>query len=256
MAKLNRRMLKALPSGIKFAYPSTSHPIPERHVMSSARSDKIGFLLGTFCAGCIAMSLSPSAHGQNLVTNGGFETAARGVLFENWASTITGSGMDTLSQDMTDPNSGLADALFSLKPLSGSGKGTDEITLTQNLGSIVPGSPYQFSFYAQGNFPNVHDAQYTIQYQVGLNNDSTAFIPFEVNGSPDSQGYVLNSTTFTFPTGATTAGITFYLYNNDAAGATDLSLHLDDVSFSVPEPASLALITLAGLGMLRRRRRN
>ena len=200
-----------------------------------------------------------SAIGQNLVQNGGFEVAgSAGQPFADWTAPASGSntnGSWSVTQDTTHPNSGLADALLGVQTTSGASIGTVGTSLTQNLGTVVPAVPYTFSFYAMGNFLNAHDAEYTIQYKVGPNTDSTAYIPFAVGGTTDSQGYVFDTSSFTFPAGTTTAGITFHLNNLDAAGASNLALNLDDVSFSVPEPTCTALISVASFGLLRRRRR-
>jgi choice-of-anchor C domain-containing protein len=120
-------------------------------------------------------------------------------------------------------------------------------TLTTNL-TTVPGENYLLSFYLAGN-PDGGDSVKLVNVSVG-SLDRT--FSFDISGvSKSSMGWVLESASFTAPGSVTS--LTFTSLENNAYGP---ALDGVTVSTATPEPATyiIALLGLAGMGLLRRRR--
>ena len=182
----------------------------------------------SFAASVAAAALiaSTAAH-ADLVTNGGFETCD----FTGWTQfgNTAFSGVDSFA-----PHSGTCAAFFG--PVGTPGG------IFQTLGT-TPGSLYKVDFWLQ----NEADV---------LGNSSPNAFSFNVNGgaaeltltNSPATGYV--HYTFGFVATGPTADLRFTFEHDPAFW------DLDDVSVVVPEPGTLALVTLAGslVGFARRRR--
>ena len=192
--------------------------------------------VGVFCLWCLA-----TASAQ--VSNGGFESNAVGL--GEWQY-VSGAVRDT-----TNPHSGLFAA-----NLNNSSQTTNTNVQQQTpIGSIVAGESYTLRFFAQADFANSGIGQ----AQVAFLNSSGNIL----QGSPQfitiapSAGYVQYSQSFLAPTNASSLFVGFNAVTGAVGGASS-HVFIDDVSFTaVPEPSSVSLLCICGLGftMVRRFRR-
>jgi hypothetical protein len=71
-----------------------------------------------------------------------------------------------------------------------------------------------------------------------------------VDGAPELTGFVFGSTS----SGVNVSESFFYLSGDTAAVPISNSISIDNITATVPEPASLSCLAIGGLGLLRRRR--
>jgi hypothetical protein len=208
-----------------------------------------------------------AARATNLLYNGGFETQGAGdaTTADGW--NLSGAGGVTPTQairDTNNPNSGSYDLHLQV---TGSGSAGGPVAnaisafSTAVPATVTPGTKYTLNFDMAGNF--------------GPGAVMPVFIDFY-----DTNGGLLTRDLVDFLTGANAtytpytetdtapANSAYYdVFFNFAGGAFDGStgdVSIDDVSFNspdvavggtVPEPASLSILALAGIGALVRRRR-
>ncbi len=122
-------------------------------------------------------------------------------------------------------------------------------SLSQELTGLVVGQHYKLSFYYNARGYN----SVTPLMQVSLG--STTFTPSGgLNVDPVGGTNPYNLADYSYTATGTSALLTFS--NINTASGSDTSLLLDDVSLqAVPEPASLGLFAVGGLGLLLLKRR-
>jgi hypothetical protein len=187
---------------------------------------------------CVNVALA-----AELTTNGGFETGDT----TGWTEFPTANSTFLLTNDA---NSGLFAAEVFNNDLASSA-----VIKQANIGIglVSPGDTIDISFAAKGlgTIGGVVIAEFFSEIDGGGVSSSEILgggpLPLDIN----------NYQTFNFTTVAgpdVSGGVTlqFAVSTGAATGSTSL-LFIDDVSVT-PEPSSLALLSLAGLGLLRRRR--
>lgn len=176
--------------------------------------------IGAVCAAILAVPVAAKAGPANLVVNGGFET---GTISPSW----TGTGAIAYKYD-EGPHTGTYAAMFGSSGHLG--------TISQTLATVA-GQAYTFSFWIAS------DGLVKNQFQAIFDGVTL----YNVVNEP-AFGYTLES----YSVVASTASTVISFSGRDDNGF----LALDDVSVTVPEPATLALLGggLLALGVLRRRR--
>jgi choice-of-anchor C domain-containing protein len=181
----------------------------------------------------------------NFVVNGGFESPAisGGATFQTYAVGSTGITGWTVIPGTNSGASGSVDLIGSYFPAHSGAQSVDldgssipgPGGLSQTITGLVQGTSYVLDFF-YGNNPNGTTASATV---------SIGTLTTTITHSGSTFG-VMNYTegTYSFVATGTTQILTFTSTDpsNDVNG-----IALDDVSISVPEPASCAML---GLGML------
>lgn len=184
--------------------------------------------LGSMVGG-IVIALSVSARAQNIVQDPGFESDASG--FVNAPDFLSGgdwqvtAGTSYVADFATDAHSG-----NNYVEISPDG---DSSTIQQTL-ATQSGSDYDLSFY----YEVIVTDPTTIDFGGISNSISDDTTDGWVQASYTDLGATSSSTVLSFTT-------------------SNEGVFIDDVSVTaVPEPASLGLLTVAGIGIMARRRKN
>lgn len=185
----------------------------------------------------------------NLLTNAGFETAPMvddGSGVGKWAPFGgAGIGLPTLSEIQSlDPRSGNNHLTLQLDNIPNSFAG-----VFQDVGGLSAGESVTWSGWTKDNGQDQGGAEIRIEWRDSVGNTEISrtgnLVPTLTPGV-----YTQWSLTDVVPVGADTARV---VYAIQSFGAGPNQLHYVDDTSVIPEPASLALLGLGGLAMLRRR---
>jgi hypothetical protein len=180
----------------------------------------------------LAMANMTKADPVNLVTDGGFELGSGGNGdFPGWTVAL----IPVPPAVLFDSESGSPHPPHSGSQAAQLGSQYGNFSMVQFL-STVPSQEYQFSFWelSDGDTPNLFQAYFNSFQVLSIQDDP----------SHDYQQYIFN----VFATGTSTP---IEFISRDDPGY----LALDDVVVApIPEPATVALLTLGGLAMSLRRK--
>lgn len=203
-------------------------------------------------SGVVLAATTVASASLDIAVNGGFETGD----FTGWTQFDTGPG----SQTIVSPGSLSGNAAN----LNNTSPGTANLIKNANIGIgiVTPNSPITIEFDAIGNFGpgGVAFAELFSELSGGGTSASVILGGAPLNGAASFGNYA-NGTWQSFSFNAVTGpdvsgGVTVQF--NAATGAFSGStsqLYVDNLRVTVvPEPASLGLLALGGLTMLRRRR--
>lgn len=198
---------------------------------------------------CAAMPASAA----NLLANPGFESAVTydGPPFiGSWEAFNGGAGSSAANSAVT-PRSGAQDLELSINATDNTFAGA-----FQDVGGLVPGQIATFSGFHQTTSAVLGVAsEYRIEWR-NSGNLGTEISRVQLTNSPVLNQYTSFSVTGPVPAGADTARLVYAIQTfggEPAAGNTGI-VHVDDVSFVVPEPTSIAALGAAGLLLGRKRR--
>lgn len=211
-------------------------------------------ILGASLSMLILVGLTANASAIELAINGGFETGD----FTGWTQFPSASGAQTV--DPVNPSSGS----FSGKIFNDDAPSNSLIKQANlNPNQFTPGQIVDVTFDARGSFGVGGVAFAELFSELSGGGTSAAFLHVvSVNGDPD----VWTPNSFSTAVGPdSSGGITLQLGNvlGAVAGSAN-TVWYDNVSISVdsllpapgiPEPTSLALLSVAGLALVSRRRR-
>ena len=169
---------------------------------------------------------APMAFGQNLLTNGSFETGD----FTGWTTGGNFEDTEVVSGPFTSYSGAQQGSFYAvLGPVGSDG------TLTQSF-SDVAGQPYTFSFWfaSVGDNPSDFTAKFDGQVELSLTNPNTG----------------ANWTNFSFTvTGTGSDNISFSFRDDPAFMALDNVSVTPNATGTVPEPSSLLLMGSGALGL-------
>lgn len=178
----------------------------------------------------MAVAFASVAFGQNMLTNPGFETGD----LTGWTEAHAGSFSAVQSSGFAGGSSHSGNFMFAFGALSS----TDAEDFYQDVATVA-GNQYDVSFWAMDLEANGTSQNLAVTF-----GGNTVF-----NGDPSSAGYTQYSGTFTATGGTTRLEVNGW--------ESDVYILADDFSVSahpVPEPASLAVLGLGALALIRRRR--
>ena len=199
-----------------------------------------------------AITLTGTGAHANAVADPGFEGAltADGPPFVGfWESfSLDGdqdTGPDIARTSTTNPRSGSQHLELQIDAIANSFTG-----VFQDIAGLIPGTTAEWSGWTlEAVGSDVGGSEIRIEFRDSINDVEISRTP---NLAPSfTQGqYEFWSVSETVPAGADTARLVYAIQS--FGGGPDQLIYVDDVSF-VPEPASLALLGLGGLTLLRRR---
>lgn len=211
------------------------------------------------------MSVLPAVSNANLLVNGGFELPALSATYASYGQgadiggwTVVGTGdpinsMAVLRNDYMEYGNTLAFSPHGgVQSIDLTGGGNRGFNGVRQSVATTAGADYEISFWV-GNQDAAFPA-YTLASAVLLDIDGTTVGTFS-NGDDTSADVNWRQFTYGFQATSATTTITFY----NATPSDDLMSGLDDVvltSAAIPEPTSLALLTVGALGAMRQHRRN
>lgn len=194
-----------------------------------------------------ALSLTATTAQANLLTNPGFEdpVTADGPPFVGFWEAFNGGGAASFNSTVM-PLSGLQHLELQINNTPNTFAGA-----FQDIPGLIAGQELTWSGWTKDVGADGGGAEVRIEWRDSVGNIEVSrtpnFVPVLTPGE-----YTLWSLTDTVPAGADTARVV-YAIQSFGAGPNQ-NHYVDDTSVTViPEPASLALLGLGGLAMLRRR---
>ncbi len=198
---------------------------------------------------CVAatMSLTATSAQANLLTNPGFEdpVTADGPPFVGFWEAFNGGGAASFNSTVM-PLSGLQHLELQINNAPNTFAGA-----FQDIPGLIVGQELTWAGWTKDLGVNAGGAEVRIEWRDSVSNVEITRTPNMVPVLTPGE-YTQWSLTALVPAGADTARV---VYAIQSFGAGPSQLHfVDDTSVTViPEPASLALLGLGGLAMLRRR---
>lgn len=198
----------------------------------------------------VAFGAALPALGQNLVTDPGFEQPD---ITDNFSYRPTGGAWTFVGDaGLTDPPSGFSGTpapqgtqYAFLQNGNGAAGGTGSSSISQTISGFVVGQEYQvnFQYTARGCCGPTQNAN---PFEVRINDVAIrpAFTP------PTQESFIAGGTPF-FTASDETLTLSFV---GMGSPGNDVTTFLDAIEI-VPEPGTLSVLGLAGLGLLARRRR-
>ncbi len=197
-----------------------------------------------------------------ILQNGGFETAgatttgaADWTLLPGIAPGTIATG--TRTTDPTNAHSGSNYMLMSVTGLNGVGGGNSQVLNSTPIGSVTPGTTYTLSLYAKGALQTSDVYNFSMNFfnAAGSSLGGVA----TGNSGAISSTYTNFTKTDVAPAGASYAQVDLNLVAGAVTNTSPGTLSVDDVSVSspggtIPEPATLALLGIGGVALLRRKR--
>jgi hypothetical protein len=225
-------------------------------------------LISTPLIALAALAISATANAQNLITNGSFELGPEGTpdYAKTWAAPVNWVSLGG------DTSFGKGGVDYSITATDGSYLASIGGTASFNAGvkttwfSLTQGQQYTFSFDATGQGAYMADwtpvaweqwkmgLYYTVRYTDGALINTTAVdgavFPVAINN------WTTTSVTFT-PAQSGNVTVEVFTYNNSWTPNGYVYSAVDNFKLeaaAVPEPASLGLLGLSSVLLLRRRR--
>ena len=204
------------------------------------------FILAAFCL----LALTPSLFAANLIINSGFEdpiTYDGPPFVGSWEGFNGGAGSSAANSTLF-PLSGLQSLQLSIVNTPNTFAGA-----FQDIAGLVPGTEYTFGGWnATTSNPLSLGVEVRIEWRNSVSNTEIARTP-NLTPIPGSS-YSPFSLVAAVPAGADTARLVYAVQSFSTSPLGNGTVYVDDVSFAlVPEPSTMALLSLAGLAFAFRR---
>lgn len=214
--------------------------------MESARKCLVGMGL----LGCAALAAASGTARANLLVNGGFEdpiTFDGAPFVGSWEGFSNGPGSASSNSSVL-PRNGVGHLLLLIDHTDNTFAGA-----FQDVAGLIPGSPAVFSgWHATPSSPLDVTVEMRIEWRNSVSNTEISRTP-NLTTAPGA-AYSQFTVASLVPAGADTARVVYAIQSFSPEPTNTGTVYVDDVSFDVPEPGSIALIGLAGLGLATRRR--
>jgi PEP-CTERM motif len=188
---------------------------------------------------------------QNLLVNPSFEQPITqdGPPFVGFWEGFNGSAGASAANSTSAPRTGAQNVDLSIVASNNNFAG-----VFQDVVGLIPGQLGTFSgWHKTPSNPFDVGAEFRIEWRNSVSNTEVSRINTVVASMPSQ--YTEFSVTQAVPAGADTARVV-YAIQSFGPGPTDTGIaNIDDFSFTIPEPTSMAALTLGGLVVSARRRR-
>jgi hypothetical protein len=187
---------------------------------------------------------------QNLLANPSFEdpiTSDGAPFVGSWEGFAGGAGASATNSSV-NPRTGAQHAAIDIQNVNNSFAG-----VFQDVPGLVAGQPGVFSgFYRTTTDPLGPVSEFRIEWRNSVSNTEISRTPNQT--IPPTGAYTEFTLAAPVPVGADTARVVYALQTFGGTSDTG-TVFLDDLSFTIPEPASLAGLAVGGLIVSSRRRR-
>jgi hypothetical protein len=201
----------------------------------------------------------------NILQNGGFETAdaTTSTGAADWTSVIGAApgtvGSASLVVDPTNAHSGNNYLQISATGLDMVGGANVQAINNTPLGSVTPNLTYTLTLYAKGAFQPGDVANFALNFLDSSGNVIGGSGVSTGNFASIGSGYTLYTESAMAPANASAAQANLSLTSGAITGTGPGTLSIDDVAISAPggatpEPATLAILGIGGVALLRRKR--
>lgn len=202
----------------------------------------------------VAVVLSVAqANAQNLFVNPGFEDpiTSDGPPFVGFWEGFSGNPAAIAANSSTSPRTGAQHLSLSITAADNTFTG-----VFQDVTGLVPGQAVDFSVWHKRVGSLNLDAEVRIEWRNSVSNTEISRTPNSVPTAAITTDYTLFSLPSVVPAGVDTARAVYAIQTFSGGPDNTGTVFIDDASFTaVPEPATLAMLGVAGLALVCVRRR-
>jgi hypothetical protein len=206
-----------------------------------------------FAVAVLIVCEAPKLAAQNLLANPGFEDplTSDGAPFVGFWEAFNGGAGASATNSSVMPRNGVMHADLSIVNTNNTFAG-----IFQDVPTLSPGQNVVFSVWHKRTNSLELDAEVRIEWRNSVSNTEISRTPNSVPTASITTDYTQFSLPSVVPAGVDTARVVYAIQTFSGGAGDTGTIYLDDAAFRiVPEPSSMALVGLSGLGWAMRRRR-